>query len=349
VSQRISEEPKNGPLVSVVTPVYNGAEYLEECVESVLAQTYENWNYTIVDNASSDATPEIAQAFAKRDSRIRHLRFEEFVDATASHNRAFEAISPESEFCKIVEGDDWLYPECLSLMVDAAGVSSTVGTVSAYQLWGRRVHLDDLPYTTTFAPGADILRGILLGCVGIGGPTATMFRSAFVRDRRPFYQEGLRHEDSEAMLWMLSRHDFAFVHQVLTFARKQSEARSTWSQTMNSSSPENILLLLRYGPAVLEDREYRARLRARLKSYIRWHIRQVPRISRLRDSRFFELHNSERALILAEANGDPDVQVAMGIVEAMLLRGRLTPLISRQVPSEVDTGVAVARHPPVTG
>src|SRR4051794_3225988 len=97
------------PLVSIVTPVYNGADYLEECIESVLAQTYVRWGYTIVDNASTDATPEIAARYAARDARIRHLRFEELVGVTANHNRAFEAISAESEFCKIVQADDFLY------------------------------------------------------------------------------------------------------------------------------------------------------------------------------------------------------------------------------------------------
>jgi glycosyltransferase involved in cell wall biosynthesis len=53
--------PGAQPLVSVVTPVYNGAEYLRQCIESVLAQSYENWDYLIVNNCSKDRTLEIAQ------------------------------------------------------------------------------------------------------------------------------------------------------------------------------------------------------------------------------------------------------------------------------------------------
>ena len=60
-----------GPLVSVVTPVYNGAEFLVEFIESVLRQTYEDWEYVIVDNRSTDRTLEIAQSFEARDPRIR--------------------------------------------------------------------------------------------------------------------------------------------------------------------------------------------------------------------------------------------------------------------------------------
>jgi glycosyltransferase involved in cell wall biosynthesis len=320
----------HAPLVSVVTPVYNGATYLAECIASVIAQTYLNWDYVIVDNASTDATPEIARDYAARDSRIRHLRFDEFVGVTANHNRAFEAINRDSEYCKVVQADDWLYPECLSLMVEAAGVSDTVGIVSAYQLWDRRVHLQGLPYTVTFALGAEILRGTLLSEFGVtGGPTATMLRSAFVRERQPFYQEGLRHEDSEAMLWLLSRHDFAFVHQVLTYARQQPAARTRWSDKMNSYGPEEIVFVLRYGRLVLDTSEYRARLRECLRRYVWWHVRQFPRISRLRDPEFFALHCSRRSLILDEANGDAEVVAAMRIVGALLARSEFRAWASR--------------------
>ena len=318
------------PLVSVVVPVYNGGDYLAECLESVVAQDYETWDCTIVDNASNDGTAEIAARFAARDSRIRHLRFDAHVDVTANHNRAFDAISEGSEFCKVVQADDWMYPECLTRMVAAAGVADTVGTVSSYQLWGRRVHLQGLPYDVTFAPGREILRRTLLGEFHpTGGPTATMLRSAFVRERQPFYVEGFRHEDVEAALWMLSRYDFAFVHQVLTFARQQPGARWGRSEAMNAAAAEDVVFLLRYGPAVLEEGEYRARLRELLWRYLRWHIRRAPQLSRLRDPEFFAFHRLKREQILAEAHGEPEVTAAMAVLGALLARDRLVPRVAR--------------------
>lgn len=322
---------KSGPHVSVVTPVYNDAEYLAECIDSVLAQTYENWDYAIVDNASTDATPEIAQRYAARDSRIRHLRFEEFVDSTANHNRAFAAISSESEFCKVVQSDDWLYPECLDSMITAAARSETIGVVSGYQLWDRRLILDGLPYTTTFERGREVIRGTLLGAFNVtGSPTAHMLRSALVRERAPFWEDGFRSEDLEATLRVLTRSDLAFVHQVLTFMRRREGSRYIWSEQMNFRVPESIVFLLRYGKRVvgsepvLSDAEYRARLRSLLRSYVRWHVRQLPRPSRLRDPGFFEFHSSKRRQILAEADGDREVAAAMSVVGTLLLRGRAT-------------------------
>src|SRR5438045_9676799 len=105
------------PLVTVVTPVYNGAEYLQECIESVLAQTYTRWSYVIVDNASTDQTREIANAYAARDPRIRVLRNERFVRAIENYNIAFRQVAVDAAYCKVVAADDWLFPECLERMV----------------------------------------------------------------------------------------------------------------------------------------------------------------------------------------------------------------------------------------
>src|SRR5689334_22568773 len=105
------------PLVSIVTPMYNEAEHIAECIESVLAQTYQNWEYTIVDNCSTDRSPEIASRYAERDDRIRLLKNVEFLPAIPNHNAALRQISPASKYCKVVFADDWIFPNCLEQMV----------------------------------------------------------------------------------------------------------------------------------------------------------------------------------------------------------------------------------------
>jgi hypothetical protein len=154
-----------------------------------------------------------------------------------------------------------------------------------------------------------------------------MLRSVFVREREPFYEEGFRHEDVEAAYWMLSRHDFAFVHQVLTFARMQPQTRYARSKWINSTAAEDVVFLLRYGPGVLQVGEYRARLRELLWRYVRWHLRRTPQVSRLRDPSFFAFHRAKREQILAEAHGEPEVVAAMSVLGALLARDRLLPRV----------------------
>src|SRR5690349_11616017 len=113
-----SMQQKNEPLVSVLTPVYNTDMYIAECIQSVLNQTYSNWEYVIVNNCSTDRTLEIAESFAAKDSRIRVHNNEKFLDIIGNHNLAFNLMSPESKYCKVVSADDWLFPDCIRQMVE---------------------------------------------------------------------------------------------------------------------------------------------------------------------------------------------------------------------------------------
>lgn len=310
------------PLVSVVTPVYNGEAYIRECIDSVLAQTHANWDYTIIDNASTDATPKIAAEYAARDDRIRHLRFEELIGINGNHNRAFGAIAAESEYCKIVQADDWLYPECLERMVEVAEQSSRIGIVSAYRLWENVVDLVGVPYDTRVVDGNAILAQSLTGGPYVtGGPTALLYRSSAVRERDPFYSDAFEHADTEAAYSVMTRWNVAFVPQVLTFSRRQRGARTDWAGDVSTYLPENIRFLRRYGPESLEPTAYRRRLRAELSRYLSFHLRQCAKPSRLADRRFFDVHREEVAAIRAEGGRDPEVEAALLIVRALLLRG----------------------------
>ena len=89
------------PLVTLITPVYNGEKYLAECIESILVQTYQNWTYIIVNNCSTDRSLEIAEDYARKDSRIRIHNNQKFVGMIQNHNIAFRQISPESRYCNM--------------------------------------------------------------------------------------------------------------------------------------------------------------------------------------------------------------------------------------------------------
>src|SRR5882724_1947710 len=146
------------PLVSVVTPFHNTAAYLAECIQSVLAQTYSNFEYILVDNCSTDGSTEIAERYAGRDPRIRLIQRTQLLSQVQNYNRALEEISDASSYCKIVQADDFIFPECLRLMVEAFEQSESVGLVSSYDLKAGRVRGSGIPYQTARFQGRDIAK-----------------------------------------------------------------------------------------------------------------------------------------------------------------------------------------------
>jgi glycosyltransferase involved in cell wall biosynthesis len=96
------------PKISVGLPVYNGEAYIGKAIQSILDQSYPDFELIISDNASTDATEQICRDFAERDRRIRYFRNEVNIGAARNHNRVFELAS--GEFFKWASHDD-LYPK----------------------------------------------------------------------------------------------------------------------------------------------------------------------------------------------------------------------------------------------
>ena len=257
------------PRVSVVTPAYNGEEYLRECVESVLAQTYPNWDYTIVNNCSTDRTLEIANEYAARDPRIRVVNNATFVRAVENHNIAVRQMAPESKYCKIVAADDWLFPECIERMVAVAEAHPGVAIVGAYGLrGGTRVAWDGLPYPSTVVSGRDVCRmNFLRGVYVFGAPTSLLFRADVVRSRNAFFNESNVHADKEVCFDILQHHDFGFVHQVLTYMRVQPNSLSADAVRHKRNLASGLNDLVTYGPVFLSAEEMEERLREQLRRY----------------------------------------------------------------------------------
>lgn len=279
------------PLVSVVTPVYNGEAYLIECIESVLLQTYENWEYIIINNCSDDNTLNIAESYAKKDDRIHIYTNDKLLPIMENWNSALQKISSDSKYCKVVHADDWLFPECLDKMVEVAEKHPSVGLVGSYGLWNSKVVCDGLPYPTEFIEGRELCKMTLLGRINLfWSPSSLLIRSDIIRGRVNYYNEPDIHADVQACYEVLESNDFGFVHQVLTYIRKHEQSVTSVAATpLNLYVYTNFDLLKNYGPRYLTNDEYQARVKNRLNNYYIFLSRSV---FEFRDADFWKYHKN---------------------------------------------------------
>jgi glycosyltransferase involved in cell wall biosynthesis len=283
---------ENTPLVTVVTPVYNGDTHLEQCIQSVLSQTYQNWEYVIVNNCSTDRTLEIATRAARSDPRVRVHSNATLVDMGANHNIGISLMSADAAYCKVVHADDFLFPECIERMMEVAIANPSVGIVSSYRLDDRSVNLDGLPYPSTVVSGREICRKFLLdGIFVFGSPSSVLIRADLLRGRKEFMDDVtfFMHGDTGACHEMLASSDFGFVHQVLTFTRREASATDTPKAiVLNSYLPAKIMILKRYGSLFLDEKEYGELVTRRLAEYYRFLGRSL--VER-KDSEFWRFHS----------------------------------------------------------
>ena len=276
------------PLVSVVTPVYNEEEHLAECIESVLGQTYQNWDYTIVNNCSTDRSLEIAREYAARDPRIRVHDNRQFLEMLPNHNIAVRQISAASKYCKLVLADDWIFPECLEKMVAVAETYPSVGIVSSYQLHGQQVRSAGLPYTQRLVSGRETCRQFLMQTLELfGTQNSVLYRSDLVRSRNPFYVESDMCADFETCFALLRTSDLGFVHQVLTYSRPRPGSIGAVSSDTGATFGSLLGILLAYGKDCLSESEFAACLEFQLSQYYEFLGR---RLWVERDRSFWDFH-----------------------------------------------------------
>jgi len=255
-----------------VTSVFDSEDFLRECIESVISQTYDNFEYIVLNNAGTDEALAIAEEYGRRDSRIRVVNSENAQPALASYNKAFGFISDESKYCKMVLGEDWIYPECLEKMVGLAEENPNVGIVSAYQLSGGQdiwyVRNVGLPYSKTVVPGRDIGRAYLLGTQRVlGNPTSVLYRSDLIRNTDEFFPNPTQEADVSACLKHLRYADFGFVHQVLAHERIHYRRATTTSLEFNAYVSAEISDCQEYGDWYLTKREREGRIGELLDQY----------------------------------------------------------------------------------
>ncbi|MCA1993441.1 MAG: glycosyltransferase [Coleofasciculus sp. S288] len=104
----VIESPNDTPLVSVIIPSFNRANYLTEAVESVLKQTFINLECIIVDDGSTDNTRQVSEELMNQDARVKYLYKQNGGESSA---RNFGVENARGEWIQFLDSDDWLHPD----------------------------------------------------------------------------------------------------------------------------------------------------------------------------------------------------------------------------------------------
>ena len=132
------ETPDTFDLVTIITPIFNGEEFLSACIESVIGQTYSCWELILVDDGSTDSSGEICRSYAEKDGRISYIGIPH-AGVSAARNAALEQA--RGEYIFFLDCDDIIHPQLIETQVglmkryDAGMAAVRFSTVdAAFQL-----------------------------------------------------------------------------------------------------------------------------------------------------------------------------------------------------------------------
>lgn len=166
------------PKVSIVIPVFDREDLIEDAINSALNQTYENYEIIVVDNQSTDRTWQIVQRFAEQYSQVIAFQNEENIGPVKNWLKGIKLA--KGEYVKILFSDDLLFSDCVSAMV--AQMDEDVAFVGCSVAMGRhpgaaraRYHFSRVN-RTTILPAQKFINDTLLAFGGLVSPGAAMFR-----------------------------------------------------------------------------------------------------------------------------------------------------------------------------
>lgn len=292
---------KNNPLVSIGVPVYNGGKFLEECLNSILDQSYQNWECIIVNNCSKDNTLEVAQQFTAKDKRFRLYDNKEFLNVMQNWNEASIHVSKDAEYFKIVPADDWITPDYLEEMLNVMENHPEVGICSSFRVDGTTIRGNGLDlyqgpeYNGRWAFEKEITAKIDV----TGSANAYLCKTKYLKQipgyPRIFNEKNL-HVDMELAYDMLNISQFGFVFKMMSYTRHHPKSLTdsmTYQFNTHWNSREQILYKYKTGSDELEKTYLDLRLKyayfhlkkkfTRDKKCLDWHSEYLHRTFSFRE------------------------------------------------------------------
>ena len=227
------------PLVSIIIPCYNQAEYLSETLDSVLAQSYPNWEGVIVNDGSTDKTDEVAGCYCKKDPRFKYVK-QENKGLSSARNTGIARSS--GEYILPLDSDDIIAPTYLEKIV-----SYFLSSPEAKLVYCKAKKFGKVNCYWNL-PQYDYNSFIWNNCIFC----TAMFRRVDY-DMTKGYNENMKngYEDWDFWLTLLKKEDIVYrVDEVLFYYRVKEKSMVTESSSRYLN--ENLLLVCRHHPDIYE-------------------------------------------------------------------------------------------------
>ena len=224
--------------ILVFVPTYNSEKYLRQCLDSVLQQTFQDWQCVISDDASTDKSVEIAREYEKIDSRFKVLTHEQNVGAANNWNRAKE--NNNSFATKILCADDYLLKDALQEQLDILQRNQTAIVFSErYILFpsGKKLHPRLPKYASNISFNDAFKFYINLGRNIFGEPVTALFRTDLFVKSEGFYPKFEYSLDTSGYMAIARGHDVTFDNSVVGAFRV---SKSQWSHKLKGKQFAHI-------------------------------------------------------------------------------------------------------------
>ncbi|MEQ3648292.1 glycosyltransferase family A protein [Hyphomonas sp.] len=250
--------PKNLlPKVAIITPVYNGVEFLRETLDNVQDQDYPNLVHVILDNCSTDGTAELLAGYHARNVPIILHRNEEVLPLYSNWNTAMNLAPDDAKYVRLLCADDTMSETCTQKMVEVAELDDDVLLV------GTNVSKNDdpvpfvWPEDLTIMDGNEVVRRFFLNKMGFFAVHMLMRRD--VMDwRNPVYDDRFTGADFESVLAILKRGKFGMVHERLGWVRIHDGSQTAATIVKkNTHFVDWLNTLYEHGPDVLSEKEFK--------------------------------------------------------------------------------------------
>lgn len=215
----ITYSNETNPKVSVVMCVWNGEEHLSAAINSILGQTFNNFEFIIVNDGSTDETGKVLSLFASQDSRIRILENSQNLGQSYSKNRGISIA--RGEYIAMMDADDWCDPHRFDLQVDFLDMNPDISVLGTDYLIFREDKSGSHLMKTANVPG--LLRWDFIFHCAICQASVMMRRCLFSKQGYHYLENLRTAADFELWTRIIQTNKIANLNQTLYFYRWHSD------------------------------------------------------------------------------------------------------------------------------